>query len=88
MILGLGTRLAGLALTGDMVMAMITVTWAHGINSQSLNPGYELNLALGALALVVVLLGPGRFSLDALLARGFAVRPRRSESEAVDFLDR
>ena len=26
--------------------------------------------------------------LDALLARGFAVRPRRGESEAVDFLDR
>ncbi len=31
--LGLGTRLAGLALFGDMVMAMITVTWATGINS-------------------------------------------------------
>jgi len=76
MVVGLGSRLAGLALTGDMVMAMITVTWAHGINSQSLNPGYELNLALGALALVVVLLGPGRFSLDALVARRIMAPPR------------
>ena len=30
--LGLFSRLAGLALFGDMVMAMITVTWATGIN--------------------------------------------------------
>src|ERR1700690_1508867 len=29
--LGLASRLAGIALFGDMVMAMITVTWATGI---------------------------------------------------------
>lgn len=69
LILGLGARLAGLALFGDMVLAMITVTWAHGINSESLTPGYELNLALGVLALVVAVLGAGRFSLDALISR-------------------
>ena len=48
MALGLCTRLAGLALFGDMVMAMITVTWATGINSTSSPPGYQLNLALAA----------------------------------------
>ena len=64
--LGLLSRLAGLALFGDMVMAMITVTWANGINSEKLPAGYELNVALCVLALVVVLLGPGRFSVDAL----------------------
>ena len=67
--LGLFSRLAGLALFGDMVMAMITVTWATGINSQSNPPGYQLNLALAVLALVVALLGSGRFSLDALIER-------------------
>jgi putative oxidoreductase len=67
--LGLCSRLAGLALFGDMVMAMITVTWATGINSRSNPPGYQLNLALGVLALVVALLGSGRFSLDALIER-------------------
>ena len=65
MVLGHGARLAGLALFGDMVMAMITVTWAHGLHQAS--PfGYELNVALATLGLVVALLGAGRYSLDAL----------------------
>ena len=67
--LGLGSRLAGLALFGDMVMAMITVNWQYGINSAKLPSGYELNIALAVLALVVVLLGAGRFSVDGLLGR-------------------
>jgi putative oxidoreductase len=67
MALGLGSRLAGVALFGDQVMAMITVTWANGINSESLTPGYEFNLALVVMALVIVFLGPGRFSIDALI---------------------
>jgi putative oxidoreductase len=68
MALGLLTRLAGLALFGDMVMAMITVTWATGINSASSPPGYQLNLALAALALAVALIGAGAFSIDAMIA--------------------
>jgi putative oxidoreductase len=67
--LGVGSRLAGLALFGDMVMAMITVSWQYGINSEKLPPGYELNVALCVLALVVILLGAGRFSVDALVER-------------------
>jgi putative oxidoreductase len=67
--LGIGSRLAGLALFGDQVMAMITVTWVNGINSESLTPGYEFNLALAVLALVIVFLGPGRVSLDARIER-------------------
>jgi putative oxidoreductase len=67
--LGLGTRLAGLALFGDMVMAMITVTWATGINSFTSPPGYQLNIALGVLALVIAVIGAGRFSVDAFLER-------------------
>ncbi len=66
---GLATRLAGLALFGDMVMAMITVTWATGIDSAKPPPGYQLNLALAVLALVVVLVGAGRLSIDALISR-------------------
>jgi len=67
--LGLVSRLAGLALFGDQVMAMITVTWAHGINSLTATPGYEFNLALAAMALVIVGLGAGRLSLDAVIGR-------------------
>jgi putative oxidoreductase len=69
--LGLATRLAGLALFGDMVIAMITVTWVNGINSEKLPAGYELNVALAALAFVIILLGAGRFSVDALVERRF-----------------
>jgi putative oxidoreductase len=67
--LGLFSRLAGLALFGDMVLAMITVTWATGINTSNPPPGYQLNMALGVLALVVAVFGSGRFGLDALIER-------------------
>jgi len=67
--LGLVSRLAGLALFGDQVVAMITVSWVHGINSLSATPGYEFNLALAVMALAVVGLGAGRLSLDAVIGR-------------------
>jgi putative oxidoreductase len=73
MALGFFTRPAGLALFGDMVVAMITVTWATGINSASSPPGYQLNIALAVLALAVALTGAGRFSVDAVIARRLRV---------------
>ncbi len=79
--LGVLGRLAAAALVGDMVIAMITVTFAYGIIGTSAGSGYELNLALAALALVVALMGTGRFSLDVLLRslvkREEAALPRR-----------
>ncbi|HET9089667.1 MAG TPA: DoxX family protein, partial [Acidimicrobiales bacterium] len=69
MALGVATRVAALALLGDQVMAIITVTWHNGINSLSATPGYEFNLTLCALAVVVIVFGAGRLSFDAVLAR-------------------
>jgi len=66
--LGLFSRLAGLAIFGDMMMAIITVTHADGFNSTA-GAGWELNMALGVLALVPAFFGSGRFSIDALLER-------------------
>ncbi len=66
---GLVSRLAGAAIFVDMMMAIITVTWANGINATGPKSGYELNLALGTLALVVAIFGAGRLSLDARLER-------------------
>jgi putative oxidoreductase len=66
---GLVSRLAGAAIFVDMMMAIVTVTWANGINATGTKSGYELNLALGTLALVVAIFGAGRFSIDALLER-------------------
>jgi putative oxidoreductase len=76
--LGICTRLAGLALLGDMVIAMITVTWATGINSINSPPGYQLNLAFAAMALAAALTGAGRFSVDAFAARAFGRRQSRA----------
>jgi putative oxidoreductase len=67
--LGIFGRLAALGLVGDMVMAMITVTFSHGVIGDSSGSGYELNIALAALALVIALLGTGRFSLDVVLRK-------------------
>jgi uncharacterized membrane protein YphA (DoxX/SURF4 family) len=52
---------------GDMIMAMITVTFAQGLVGNSTGIGYQLNVALAALAAVVALMGTGRFSLDRVL---------------------
>jgi putative oxidoreductase len=84
MAFGFCTRLAGLALFGDMVLAMITVTWATGLNSTSSPPGYQLNLALAVLALAATLMGAGRFSIDALIARALA-GTRKPASPKGDF---
>jgi putative oxidoreductase len=73
---GLLARLAGAAIFGDMMIAIITVTWANGINATGGNSGYELNLALGVLALMVAFFGAGRVSVDALLERRLLERAR------------
>ena len=72
MALGLCTRLAGLALFGDMVMAIITVTGSQGFNPTTSGTGYQLNVAIAALALVAALIGAGRFSVDARIAHAWA----------------
>jgi putative oxidoreductase len=71
--LGVFGRLAAAGLVGDMVIAMITVTFKHGIVSDAAGSGYELNVALAALALVVAILGTGRFALDEAI-RPFVMR--------------
>ncbi len=80
LIVGLGSRLAGLALIGDQVMAIITVTGKHGINSLSATPGYEFNLSLATLALIVVAFGSGPYSVDALVARRLGMAAQRHGS--------
>jgi uncharacterized membrane protein YphA (DoxX/SURF4 family) len=73
-----------LALFADMVMAMVTVTWATGIASISSPPGYQVNLALAGLALAAALTGAGRYSIDAVIARAFG-RGRKVDSSNGNF---
>jgi putative oxidoreductase len=70
--LGLASRLAALALLGDQIVAMVTVTWSHGL-APSTSAGYQLNLALAAMALVIVGIGAGRPSFDAVIGRRLRV---------------
>jgi putative oxidoreductase len=65
--IGIFGRLAAAAIVVDMIMAMITVTYAQGIAGNATGIGYQLNVALAALAAVVAFMGTGRFSLDYLI---------------------
>jgi putative oxidoreductase len=68
--IGIFGRLAGLALAGDMIGAMVTITFAQGIAGPD-GLGYQLNLALIISSLVLAFLGTGRISLDELIRRRF-----------------
>ena len=67
LIAGLATRLAGAALAGDMVVALVT---AHDdLKFFAAEHGIELELLLVGASLALVLAGAGRFSLDEVLVR-------------------
>ncbi len=65
LIVGLLSRLAALVITIDLVVAILLVKVNLGlISSQGSPPGAELDLALIAGLLVILLAGPGKLSLD------------------------
>lgn len=73
LVLGLGTRVVALLLSGVMVSALWLVHRPHGFfmnwSGQSKGEGFEYHLlALGALITLMVI-GGGAYSLDGLLAR-------------------
>jgi len=62
---GFLTPLAALAIAVVMLNAIGSVHWRNGFwNSKG---GYEFNLNLWAAAVAIAAIGPGRFSLDALI---------------------
>jgi putative oxidoreductase len=71
---GLLSRLAAVGLFFDMVVAMVTVSFRNGVVSGTGGSGYEINVALAGLALVVVFLGAGRLSVDAWIGKVFTKR--------------
>lgn len=65
LVLGLATRPIAILLTLNMVGAIALVHAPAGIFVEA--GGFELVLMLGASALAVALIGPGKFSLDNLM---------------------
>ncbi len=64
LVVGFGTRIAAIALSVVMIGALIYVKQDLGIISSEPMPGAELDLALLAGLIAVIVLGPGRFSVD------------------------
>jgi putative oxidoreductase len=70
LILGLLTRLASLGIAGVMVVALATYHLPQGHPFvATTGPSFELAAVYLACAVLFLLLGPGRFSLDAFVFR-------------------
>jgi putative oxidoreductase len=65
LVAGLATTLAGVALAGDMTVALLTQHIDHGFFAA--DGGIELVLLLGGASLTLALTGAGRYSADAAL---------------------
>ncbi|WP_341977024.1 DoxX family protein [Microbacterium sp. LWO13-1.2] len=68
LVLGFFTRLVGILLAINMVVALVLVHLPAGLWVG--NGGYEFVAVLGAAALALALIGAGRLSLDRALLRG------------------
>lgn len=83
LIVGLLSRLAALALTIDLVVAIVLVKANVGIIAErGMGSGAELDLAYIAGFLAILFGGPGRFSLDRLIGIDRPPDPARAASSA------
>jgi putative oxidoreductase len=71
--LGLFGPIGAMLIMGIMTTAVLSVHIDKGLFAQ--DGGYELNLAYMAIALVIAIVGPGAYSLDALLGTGTILTP-------------
>jgi putative oxidoreductase len=72
-LVGFGTRLGALAVLATQLVAVGKVHGSKGFNNMS--GGYEFNLALIAIALGILVSGPGAISLHEVVERGVQRRP-------------
>ncbi len=78
LVLGLFTRVAGLLLAGELLIALVRVHLPH---TPLLHVGgYELPMLLSGASFALFAYGAGPLSLDALLFRGGGGRSRRART--------
>lgn len=77
LVLGVATRVVGVLLAADMVVAGLLAHGSAGFFAQ--DGGFEYVLVLAVASLAVALTGAGRFSVDAAVLR--ASRRRRGDEE-------
>lgn len=63
LIAGVLARLSALGIIATMAVAIVKVHFANGFLNSPSGAGYEYNTLIIASALVILMLGPGRFSL-------------------------
>lgn len=73
MVLGFLARPVALAMLGVMLVAIVKVHFKHGFfinlqNTPGKGHGFEFNLALGAMALAILIGGAGQWSIDRALS--------------------
>jgi putative oxidoreductase len=66
-VFGLFTRFFAAALAIEMLIAMITVHWAHGFSYTK--GGYEYVLLLGIVLFAIAIRGGGRYSIDRAIGK-------------------
>ena len=72
LIVGAATRIVGVLLAADVLVALLLVHRPNGF--YAMDGGIELVLVLGAAALALALTGPGALAVDTMLASGRGVR--------------
>jgi putative oxidoreductase len=74
LILGVGTRIAALGIAVVMVVAVFTSHVAHGFfmnwAGNLKGEGFEFHILAAGIALVLLVVGAGRFSIDRLVGGG------------------
>jgi putative oxidoreductase len=73
---GLLTRIVALFIVCDLATAVIGVGMLHGHPFVGGREAYEVPALLLSVAIALLIAGPGRYSLDALIARQAAPRAR------------
>lgn len=71
LVLGVFTQIAALLIAVNMLVAMVKVKWGRSRYVDTQGMGWELDLIYFAVAVALILLGPGAWALGDVFYRGY-----------------